>query len=229
MRRSQRCCYVNVVAVFSCVLPWHGPAAIAVEGWTSFLVRLTPATEKIYTELEKPTQVDFIETPLNQAIEFLAAFHDIAIVIDRKALKEVSIDPKDTAVTRTLKRVSLESALNLILAEHDLRAIVKDEVLQVTTREVADGHIETRVYLVADLLEGDETADDLAVGLSDALLGTTRRSSRTGAGIGAYKQLLMVRGNHDLQRQAGHTIRAIYEALEAASKRKPLPRDFKGA
>ena len=110
------------------------------------------AEEKIINELAKPTQVDFIETPINQAMEFLQDYHDIAIVLNRRALDDVGLDPETTTITRSLKGISLRSALRLILQEHDLTYVIQDEVLQITTPDQANQDLVTKVYPVADLV-----------------------------------------------------------------------------
>ena len=96
-----------------------------------------PAEKKITAALKSPTQVDFIETPLQDVIDFLKDYHGIEIQIDTKALNDVGIDPT-TPITKNLKGISLRSALKLILREFELTYVIQDEVLLITTPEEAE-------------------------------------------------------------------------------------------
>ncbi len=109
------------------------------------------AEEKIEQELEKPTRLEFIETPLQGVIDFLEKHHGIEIQIDRKALDDVGLAPSTLPITKNLKGLSLRSALNLVLRDLDLTYLVADEVLLVTTPEEARQRLTTKVYPVDDL------------------------------------------------------------------------------
>jgi hypothetical protein len=107
--------------------------------------------KKIMSALKSPTQVDFIETPMQDVIDFLKDYHGIEIQIDTKALNDVGIDPT-TPITKNLKGISLRSALKLMLRELELTYVIQDEVLLITTPEEAETHLSTKVYPVADLV-----------------------------------------------------------------------------
>jgi hypothetical protein len=117
-----------------------------------------PQEKKITAALKSPTQVDFIETPLQDVIDFLKDYHGIEIQIDTKALNDVGIDPT-TPITKNLKGISLRSALKLMLRELELTYVVQDEVLLITTPEEAETRLSTKVYPVADLVV---SANDLS-------------------------------------------------------------------
>ncbi len=106
---------------------------------------------KIYTELNTKTECDFTETPLADVIEYFESRHDIPIELDLKALQDEAVD-SSVPVTRSLKGITLKAALRLILREHNLTYVVKDEVLMITTKTEADAFLSTRVYPVADLV-----------------------------------------------------------------------------
>src|SRR5439155_3528294 len=90
------------------------------------------AAKRIDNELDKPTDVDFIETPLKDVVDFLKDKHAIPIVLKTKKLEEASVSA-DTPVTKQLHGISLRSVLNLILEDLELTYVVKDEVLQITS------------------------------------------------------------------------------------------------
>jgi len=83
-------------------------------------VNIVAKSEKaIETALNEPTSFEFIETPLKDVIDQLKLQHGIEIQLDTKALGEASI-PVDTPITKSLKGISLRSALRLTLSEHGL-------------------------------------------------------------------------------------------------------------
>jgi hypothetical protein len=101
--------------------------------------------------LTMPTNMEFIETPLQEAVDYFKDFHHIEIQLDSKSLEAAGLG-SDIPVTRTLKRISLESALRLLLSNHDLTFVVDQGVLLITTPAAAADMIEIRVYDVEDLL-----------------------------------------------------------------------------
>ena len=96
------------------------------------LSRRGPAEKKINDALKSPTQLEFIETPLQDVIDYLKDYHGIEIQLDKKSLDEMSIGT-DTPVTKNLKGISLRSALRLMLRELGLTYVIQDEVLLITT------------------------------------------------------------------------------------------------
>ena len=110
----------------------------------------TAGEKKIEQALHAPTQVEFVETPLQDVIDFLKDFHKIEIQIDTRALNEVGIDHA-TPISRNFKGISLRSALRLLLGELNLTYVVRDEVLSITTPQQAAQMLSTRVYPIGDL------------------------------------------------------------------------------
>ncbi|MGO8690547.1 MAG: hypothetical protein ACLQLG_13070 [Thermoguttaceae bacterium] len=110
-----------------------------------------PAEKKIEAALKSPTQLEFAETPLTDVIDYLKDYHQIEIQLDKRALDDATIGT-DTPVTKSVKGVSLQSALRLMLRELNLTYVIKDEVLLITTTEAAENMLTTRAYSVADLV-----------------------------------------------------------------------------
>ncbi len=92
-------------------------------------------TQRILAALQAATRFEFIETPLKDAVDFLAAQHEIPIRIDEKSLREAGIKP-DVPVTKYCRR-TLNSALQRMLDELDLTYVVRDGVLLLTTADEA--------------------------------------------------------------------------------------------
>lgn len=86
---------------------------------------------RILAELDKKTEFDYRERPLQDVIRDIASHHNIPIVINRKAIEDAGITP-DTPVTFAMTG-QLKSALRRMLDEIKLTYFIRDEVLQVTT------------------------------------------------------------------------------------------------
>lgn len=109
--------------------------------------------------LGQPTVVEVVEMPLEELlVTDLAERHALLIVLDKTAMEEAGVT-RAMPVTWTLREVSLESALNLILGEHGLTWMIRDESLVITSVEAEANWTEARVYNVADLLANGESTD----------------------------------------------------------------------
>ncbi len=109
------------------------------------------AAEKIKEALAGPTQLEFVEMPLQDVVDYLKDYHGIEIQLDKKAMDDVGIG-SDTPITKNLKGITLRSALRLLLKEKGLTYVIQDEMLLITTPEEADNHLETTIYPVGDLV-----------------------------------------------------------------------------
>ncbi|NQU20353.1 MAG: VWA domain-containing protein, partial [Candidatus Nealsonbacteria bacterium] len=131
---------------------WQELSARRMEKYKSMdLAAKGPAEKRIAEALDSPTQLEFIETPMQDVVDYLKDYHDIEIQIDRASLDDVGIG-SDTPITKNLKGISLRSALRLTLRELDLTYMIRDEVLLITTPEEAESQLTTKVYPVADLV-----------------------------------------------------------------------------
>ncbi len=117
------------------------------------LRRVPPAEARIEKELGEPTTMEFVDTPLQDAIDYLKDVHNIEIQLEKTALEEAGVG-SDTPVTRTLKGISLRSALRLLLADlpTPLTYVIEDEVLKITTVDKAAAKLVVKAYPVADLV-----------------------------------------------------------------------------
>ena len=60
------------------------------------------AAARIRKALDEPTNIEFVDAPLQDVVDYLKDLHNIEIQIDTKALEDASIGP-DTPVTRNLR------------------------------------------------------------------------------------------------------------------------------
>lgn len=108
--------------------------------------------QKIKKALAKKTSLEFIDMPLHEVVTYMKTDLGINIKLDEVALDEVSI-ATDSPVTIQLSNVTLKSALRIMLRDLELSYIIRDEVLLITTPEVAENNLSIVIYPVGDLLE----------------------------------------------------------------------------
>jgi hypothetical protein len=106
------------------------------------------------TELENKIQtmtvdVNFAETPFEEVITFLQEYSGVNILVDPAVYE---IHPRESMkVTLKARGIRLQTALNLVLGEFDLGSMVKDNLLEITTKERLNYYVVTRIYDVRDL------------------------------------------------------------------------------
>jgi hypothetical protein len=152
------------------------------------LSRPGSAEKKVYDALEKKVDsLDFRETPLRDVLNQLKDKFDIPIVPDMKALDDAAIDLDATLINQSISGISLRSALRLILGNIDLTYMVKDEVLQITTRDKATETLITKVYPVGDLVVQlpASIAGNLTPGRTNNAAGGAGGAGGMGMGMGA--------------------------------------------
>ncbi len=125
----------------------------------------SPAATKITAALQSATEIECKEAPLREVVEQLKKQHKIEIQLDYAALKEAGVD-ESAPITKNLKGISLSSALKLLLDELQLKYVVHNEVLLITSpaKAESDEYMTTRLYPVKDLIlvrnQNDEIETD---------------------------------------------------------------------
>jgi hypothetical protein len=115
-------------------------------------MQLTQIERRVLKALNSPISIDFKSEPLENVINYLQKQIGEPIVIPTEVLAEVKA-AYDTPITIQGERMSTRSILKKVLAELNLTYVVRDQVLQVTTKERAKEMLTTRVYPVGDLLK----------------------------------------------------------------------------
>jgi hypothetical protein len=95
-----------------------------------------PREASIRAALDQKTDIKFVEKPFSGVVDDLKQRHGIEIQLDRRALDDAGI-PNNTPITRSIKGVTLRSALNLLLDDLDLTYAVQNGVLMITTEAEA--------------------------------------------------------------------------------------------
>jgi hypothetical protein len=153
-----------------------------------------PAVEKSQSETNKEdikraldgiTQMEFVDTPIQDVIDYLKDYHKtihpgFEMVLDTKGLNELGIT-QETPVTKNLKGISLRAALRLMLRDLGLTYVVRHEVLVITSSEEA---CYTKVYDVADLVSTKDGEKNTAL---DSLMGMVAKICPANVSQGAGK------------------------------------------
>ena len=101
-----------------------------------------PSEAKILEALDEPTDMDFTEQPLADVVDYLRQRHGIEIQLDKKALTDAGVG-SEVPITRSLKGITLRSALKLVLGEIDLTYVLRNEVLMITSKTEAENMLST--------------------------------------------------------------------------------------
>ena len=114
--------------------------------------RRTEREIEIERKLKTPVLPKYDETPLSEVVEGLsrAGRREHPSRSARPEPGRRRIEHADHA--QPAQEISLKSALNLILEPLHLSYIVKDEVLKITSEQIRDGEIYSKVYNVGDLV-----------------------------------------------------------------------------
>jgi hypothetical protein len=140
----------GVAAVERCsaqaTLSLNGPGAIEAEA-------------RILRALDEPLSLDAVEMPLKDVVDRLQTDFRISIQLDLKAITDAG-GTSDMPITGKFANVRLRSALDLMLAEHELNWIIQHDSLFITSDAKAKERVETRIYPVRDLVEGRSEMGD---------------------------------------------------------------------
>lgn len=118
-----------------------------------YLPRPTKFEEMVLAALEKPLNVEFLDLPLDDCVNFVQEAAKIPIWMDKQTLTDEGV-ALDQPITLKLQGARLESVLNLLLKPVQLTYFPEDDVLVVTTSAKAGESLITRTYPVRDLYQG---------------------------------------------------------------------------
>jgi uncharacterized membrane protein YgcG len=100
-------------------------------------------------------EVQFNGVAFSDAIDFIRDVSGVNIVVNWKALEEAGV-AKDTPINLRLRAISMHKALDMMLTEagggDKLSYDIDQNVLSITTREIVDSKMFTRVYPIQDLI-----------------------------------------------------------------------------
>jgi hypothetical protein len=120
---------------------------------------------RVREALEQRVALQLKDMPLRDVADAVAKKFDITVVLNEQALTDEGV-AMDVPITLHVSRISLRSALSLVLSPLQLRAIVTDGVLMITTAAEAVNYRTSRVYDITDLVEGrDDKAPMKLIGI----------------------------------------------------------------
>ncbi len=195
--------------------PPKAKASVPKEPDVEFFPKPSASEEKILAAIEQPTTLDFHESPLQTVVDYLKDLHPIEIQLDVKALEDGGMG-SDTPVTCKVSGVSLRSGLRMLVSRVDLAFHIRDEVLQITSKEVADAELVTRTYPVADLTPGDKY-DSLINAITTTVLPQSWDEVGGPGSLSPFKaaKSLVISQTQDAQNEVLQLLRSLRAARKA--------------
>ena len=135
---------------------WMGIASLTIPMalYVSIASAAAPSTNPTRNHSDRP-EIKFDGAPLSECIEFFRNVTGANIHVQWKALEAAGIG-RDAPVHVHFRSLTLRKALTLVLSsaagDDKLAFVSEGNVLEITTRELADKKLYTRVYPVDDLL-----------------------------------------------------------------------------
>ena len=172
------------------------------------------AEKKIRAALAKKGALDVFDTPLVDAVKTLSEQLQVPILFDKRSLDGGGI-ATDTPVTLAVKDISIESLLGHLLRPLDLVWMIRHEAVVITTRRDSEATLETRVYLVQDLIlvnRGDyytREIDDLVTVIQEVIAPQTW--AETG-GTGAAREFgnsIVISQTRDIHEQIAKLLKTL--------------------
>ncbi len=152
----------------------------------------------------------FDNISLSDALDFLRDVSGANIHVNWRALEEAGVG-KDTTVNVHLRSVALRKVLGLVLSESGsgnlLTYYIDDNIIEITTRELADKQLITRLYPV----------DDLIMEVPDFIGPDFQLQTTSAGGTGGSSQSILGTNTNDKTQQVTRTERAqqLIETIQA--------------
>jgi len=107
----------------------------------------TVVDQTVRDKLQRPVTFNFVDTPLDQVVQFLQTVTGINIVVDQRVLTA-----GEYRITLSLTDVPLEDALDFALEMVGLRWIVRKGVIFISDTQGVQAEPYTRIYDIRDLI-----------------------------------------------------------------------------
>jgi hypothetical protein len=168
------------------------------------------AEESLDGDSMERVPLEFIETPLADALGFVSEASGLLITIDEESLSEYGVDPGLPITMRTTIDLTPRDAIEAVLARAgsgELDYIIRHGSIVVTTTEVADNELETVVYELRDLapnLTAEEVMQLVQRGTSAVWV-----EDGGNASMAAMPGALMVRASQRTHREVGQLLEQL--------------------
>lgn len=142
---------------------------------------VTPQRDEMYAhtaeELKKKTTLNFTDTTMREAIEYIAQLHKIPIIYNTKALGDEGIDLDAETISYNLTGIPLATVLDVIFENRNLAYRNWDGILVIESMNSAENNMEVCVYNCRDLLKDVATVQEV-------VLPTASGEGSSGGGFG---------------------------------------------
>lgn len=194
-------------------------AALRGHGRQTF-VNDPPQHQALREKLNENVTVEFLDTPLEAAIQQLADAAKADIRLDRPALRANRIREREP-VTLKLTDRKLETVIQALVLDLELTWVLRDGVLWITSADEAESFLKTAVYDVRDLCRDEGEMDALI----DALTTQTEPDSWEdvgGAGTIEYGKpgTLIILQQERIHRKVLELLETYRAALRTSKPRK---------
>jgi hypothetical protein len=188
----------------------------------------TPAAAEqtpVERALDKPTDFEFVETPLKDVAAALSKKSGINILLDEKAITDAG-GAVDGPISQSLRRIPLGIALRLTLQEHDLNFLeFDDNVLLITSDAKAKESLVSRTYEVHDLAmplrngKGTVLPFDRLVDLLTTIVAPTSWVEQGGTGsIAIFENQLIITQTREIHERIIDLLAALRQARDEPEK-----------
>jgi hypothetical protein len=159
IRQKLAWCFANLslppAFTVVCLLAMFGPAISLAQERQSLS---TGQDDKALLSMKREFDWKMEQVPLYEVAETVSKWCGVNVWVDAKALEEVGVGT-DTPLTFHGNRVPVEVALKRLLRPVELTWTVMDGLIVLTTPEVVETILSTRIYNVRDLLAKSYSSD----------------------------------------------------------------------
>ncbi|MCA9140090.1 MAG: sigma-70 family RNA polymerase sigma factor [Planctomycetales bacterium] len=178
-------------------------------------------------KLSQPITLTLVEATLSDAVRELSDQLELPIMIDHRALEEFGID-SDVPVSVDLKGVAAYDLMAIMFDEHELALGFHNNILTVTSLEVAEDRLLTRIYWLEGIGLGGDFQSLLNL-IEATVVPDTWESlggSSTMSPVPGKRPGLVINSTYDVHRQVEQLIKALREnsfALDAVAEDVEVP------
>lgn len=165
--------------------------------------------------------LNFTENTLSEVAVFLRDEYEMEVQIDTQALDDMGMSPDDT-ITITLRNIRLDSALDLMLREHDLTYIIHNEVLLITTETRASTMLEARAYPTD--INSNEGADKLVEVIQTTVAPNTWSEVGGEGAIALIGSRLVIRQTYAVHREINELLSQLRDNSQQKTGSPAAPR-----
>lgn len=135
-----------------------GPGQVQAQGNSGAALASQDATDRnagTRKKLETRLDSQFQDVPLEQVIGFYSEALGVQFYLHEDELANIGVDRETTNVNLNLKDVRTDMALDLMLSAVDCGYYMRDGIVIITSKSVADTQLVLRVYDCGDLIADD--------------------------------------------------------------------------